>query len=156
MEGVGQVLGGEPSVDVCIVGGGVIGCALARAILLRERSLRVCVIEKEPEPAMHQSGRNSGVVHAGYNQKPGTLKADFVVRGSRALRAYCRAHGVSVVEDGILVVASEPAEEATRSGRVTAISKGSATASSAQTRKYRWKVARVSADPPATERMIPR
>jgi (S)-2-hydroxyglutarate dehydrogenase len=113
VEGLGSVSFSDAPIDVCITGAGVIGCALARALLVREPRLCVRVLEKEPEPALHQSGRNSGVVHAGYNQKPGTQKAEFVVRGSRALRQYCREHGVGVVEDGILVVARTPEEEAT-------------------------------------------
>ena len=98
--------------DVIIVGGGVIGCATARAIALKRPSLSVCILEKEGDLARHQSGRNSGVVHAGYNQKPGTMKAKFVVDGSRRLRAFCRERGVSVIEDGILIV-GRTAQEAT-------------------------------------------
>ncbi len=90
--------------DVIIVGGGVIGCATARAIALEHPTLSVCILEKEGDLALHQSGRNSGVVHAGYNQKPGSMKAQFVVEGSRRLRAFCRERGVAVVEDGILIV----------------------------------------------------
>jgi L-2-hydroxyglutarate oxidase len=99
--------------DVVIIGGGVIGCGTARALALRQSGLKICLLEKEPELALHQSGRNSGVVHVGYNQKPGTLKARFVVEGSRRLREYCRGRGVTVVEDGILVLARDSAEEAT-------------------------------------------
>lgn len=69
--------------DVIVIGGGVIGCAVARATLLQQPGLRVCLIEKESGLGEHQSGRNSGVVHVGYNQKPGSLKAKFVVEGSR-------------------------------------------------------------------------
>ena len=104
---------GADSVDVCIIGGGVVGCGTARALLLREASLRVCLLEKESGVAQHQSGRNSGVVHAGYNQKPGTMKAKFVVEGSRRLRQYCRERDVALVEDGILVLARTAAEEET-------------------------------------------
>jgi len=75
--------------------------------------LRVCLLEKEDGLAKHQSGRNSGVVHVGYNQKPGTLKAKFVVEGSRRLRAYCKEHSVPMNQDGILVLARNEAEEAT-------------------------------------------
>jgi (S)-2-hydroxyglutarate dehydrogenase len=82
-------------------------------LLLREPSLKVCLLEKEDEPARHQSGRNSGVVHAGYNQKPGTLKARFVVEGSRRLRQFCRERGVPIVEDGILVLARTLEQEKT-------------------------------------------
>ncbi|MBI3611407.1 MAG: L-2-hydroxyglutarate oxidase [Nitrospirae bacterium] len=98
------------SVDVLVAGGGVIGCAVARALLLHQPGLKLGILEKEPELAMHQSGRNSGVVHVGYNQKPGTLKARFVVEGSRRLREFCKAHHVPVVEDGILIVAKTERE----------------------------------------------
>jgi L-2-hydroxyglutarate oxidase LhgO len=90
--------------DVVIVGGGVIGCATARALALRNPSWSLCIVEKEAELALHQSARNSGVVHAGYNQKPGSLKARFVVEGSKRLRAYCRERGIALIEDGILIV----------------------------------------------------
>ena len=71
----------EPA-DLVIIWGGVVGCAVARAVLLCTPQLKVRLIEKEPALAAHQSGRNSGVVHVGYNQKPGTLEAQFVVDGS--------------------------------------------------------------------------
>jgi L-2-hydroxyglutarate oxidase len=95
--------------DLVIVGGGVIGAAVARAASLKH-GWSICVIEKEPELALHQSGRNSGVVHAGYNPKPGSLKAKFIVEGSRRVREFCRAKGVACVEDGILVVGSRAQE----------------------------------------------
>ena len=98
--------------DVIVVGTGVIGCAVARAILQEQPNLRVCLIEKERAPALHQSGRNSGVIHVGYNQKPGTLKARFVVEGSRQSRAFCREYNIPITEGGILVVA-------TKAGRAT-------------------------------------
>lgn len=71
------------------------------------------VLEKEAEPARHQSGRNSGVIHAGYNLKPGTLKAKYCVEGSRQLRDYCRERGIPMVEGGILVVARREEERRT-------------------------------------------
>jgi L-2-hydroxyglutarate oxidase len=98
--------------DLAVVGGGVIGAATVRACLQKHRGLKACLIEREPELARHQSGRNSGVVHVGYNQKPGTVKARFVVEGSRRLRQYCREHNVALVEDGILIVAKDEREVA--------------------------------------------
>jgi L-2-hydroxyglutarate oxidase len=100
--------------DVVIVGGGVIGCATARALAMRNPSWSLCIVEKEADLALHQSGRNSGVVHAGYNQKPGSLKARFVVEGSKRLRAYCRERGIALVEDGILIVGKGPQETTLR------------------------------------------
>lgn len=98
--------------DLAVVGGGVIGVATIRACLQKHRGLKACLIERESELARHQSGRNSGVVHVGYNQKPGTVKARFVVEGSRRLRQYCRERKVSLVEDGILIVARDESEVA--------------------------------------------
>lgn len=62
-------------VDVAIIGAGIVGLATAREIGLRYPSKRVCVIEKEAEPAAHQTGHNSGVIHAGIYYKPGSLMA---------------------------------------------------------------------------------
>ena len=96
-----------PAADVAIVGAGALGASVARH--LAARGLRPIVLEKEPAPALHQSGRNSGVIHAGYNVKPGTLKARFCVEGNRRLRAYCEERGVAMRAGGILVVArTEP------------------------------------------------
>src|SRR6185436_19390187 len=69
--------------------------------------------EKESGPAQHQSGRNSGVIHAGYNLKPGSLKAKYCVEGSRRLRAYCRERGIPMNQGGILILARTEAERAT-------------------------------------------
>jgi L-2-hydroxyglutarate oxidase len=75
--------------------------------------VRVTLLEKESGPAQHQSGRNSGVIHAGYNLKPGSLKAKYCVEGSRALRQYCRERGIPMEQGGILIVARTDAERAT-------------------------------------------
>lgn len=96
---------------MAVVGAGVVGCAAARALALRGE--RVLVLEKERGPALHQSGRNSGVLHAGFSYKPGSLKARFAVEGSRALRAYARERGVPMQEVGKLVVARRDADAAT-------------------------------------------
>ena len=89
----------------------VIGASAA--LHLARTGARVVVLEKEAGPARHQSGRNSGVIHAGYNLKPGTLKAKYCVEGSRRLRAYCREREIPMVEGGILIVARTEAERAT-------------------------------------------
>lgn len=94
--------------DVVVVGAGVVGVAAARALAFRGR--RVVVVEKEPGPAYHQSGRNSGVLHAGYNLKPGSLKARFCVQGNRQARAYCEEKGLPLHSGGVLVVARTEAE----------------------------------------------
>ena len=96
--------------DVAIVGGGCVGCSIARH--LAERSdLDVCIVEKEYRLASHQSGRNSGVLHPGFNYPPGSLKARFATEGTAAMKAYCAENGVPVEEVGVLVVATDDAEE---------------------------------------------
>ncbi len=97
--------------DVIVIGAGAIGASTA--LHLAQRGVQVLVVEKEAEPALHQSGRNSGVIHAGYNLRPGSLKAKFCVEGSRRLRAFCRERGVPMRQGGILVVSQTEAEGAT-------------------------------------------
>jgi (S)-2-hydroxyglutarate dehydrogenase len=92
-----------PEVEVAVIGAGAVG--VSTALHLARQGVDVMVLEKEAGPAMHQSGRNSGVIHAGYNLKPGSVKAEFCVRGNRELREYCAERGVPVREGGILVVA---------------------------------------------------
>jgi len=87
-----------------------VGCAVARA--LAARGERVLVLEKEPRLAMHQSGRNSGVLHAGMTYAPGSRKAAYCVAGRRAALSFARAHGVAAREVGKLVVAQHEAEVA--------------------------------------------
>ena len=100
-----------PSPDVIVIGAGAIGASAA--LHLARRGVRVVLLEKEAAPALHQSGRNSGVIHAGYNLKPGSIKARYCVEGSRQLRAYCREHGIPMTEGGILIVARTEAERGT-------------------------------------------
>ena len=99
------------SPDVIVIGAGAIGASAA--LHLARAGARVTLLEKEKGPAQHQSGRNSGVIHAGYNLKPGSLKAKYCVEGSRALRQYCRERGIAMEQGGILIVARSDAERAT-------------------------------------------
>jgi len=94
--------------SVAVVGAGIIGLAAARA--LTARGDEVTVFEKEQQPARHQTGRNSGVVHSGLYYTPGSLKARMAVAGNRSMLGYARAHGVANERCGKLVVAVEPAE----------------------------------------------
>jgi L-2-hydroxyglutarate oxidase len=91
--------------DIAIVGGGIVGCALARE--LAGRFKRVLLIEKEASVAQHTSGRNSGVVHSGFNPHPGTLKAKFCVEGSREIRRFCAERKIPCEQVGTFVVATE-------------------------------------------------
>ena len=90
------------------MGAGAIGASAA--LHLARQGASVLILEKESGPAQHQSGRNSGVIHSGYNLKPGSLKAKYCVEGSKQLREYCKERGVAVAEGGILIVARSQAE----------------------------------------------
>ncbi|MFJ6080595.1 L-2-hydroxyglutarate oxidase [Streptomyces sp. NPDC092369] len=88
-----------------VVGAGIVGLATAREIALSRPGTRVVVFEKEPEVSRHQTGHNSGVVHAGLYYPPGSLKADLCVRGVALLREYCQDRQLPYREVGKLVVA---------------------------------------------------
>lgn len=96
-------------IDVAVVGGGIVGLATARALQL-EGVERVTVLEAEPEVGLHQTGRNSGVVHSGLYYRPGSVKARTCSRGRRALYRFCRTHGIDHRRTGKLVVATVPEE----------------------------------------------
>jgi L-2-hydroxyglutarate oxidase LhgO len=91
--------------DLLVIGGGILGLATAREMLMRRPGLRVLVVEREPELAAHQTGHNSGVVHAGLYYTPGSLKARLCREGKVALEAYCAERGIEVQRVGKLVVA---------------------------------------------------
>ncbi|MEZ6017334.1 MAG: L-2-hydroxyglutarate oxidase [Planctomycetota bacterium] len=95
---------------VVVIGGGIVGLATARELLERHPRLRVSVLEKEPELALHQTGRNSGVVHSGLYYKPGSLKAETCRRGKRLLEDFCRENGVAHERCGKVVVATREDE----------------------------------------------
>lgn len=88
-----------------VVGGGILGLAIAREIALRRPDAPVTVLEKEDRLASHQTGHNSGVVHAGIYYRPGSLKAALCTRGRSLLREYCADRSLPYVESGKLVVA---------------------------------------------------
>ncbi|MEW9553772.1 L-2-hydroxyglutarate oxidase [Nonomuraea sp. NPDC050783] len=94
-----------------IVGAGIVGLAVARE-LAATRGAEVTVLEKEDGVAAHQTGHNSGVVHAGIYYPPGSLKARLCREGVALLKEYCAEHGLPYEEVGKLVVASTRAERA--------------------------------------------
>ncbi len=96
--------------DIAVVGGGIVGLATARALLARRPGLRLVVLEQEPGLALHQSGHNSGVVHAGLYYAPGSLKARLCREGRLELETYCRDRDIPLDHVGKLVVALTPAE----------------------------------------------
>jgi L-2-hydroxyglutarate oxidase len=96
--------------DHLVIGGGIVGLAVARELLLRKPGISVCVLEKEDGPGRHQSTHNSGVLHCGLYYKPGSLKARLAVRGIRLMTDFCREHGVAHEICGKVVVATDEAE----------------------------------------------
>jgi (S)-2-hydroxyglutarate dehydrogenase len=96
--------------DCVIVGGGIVGLAVAMKLLQRKNDCRVAVIEKEKEFGLHQTGHNSGVIHSGIYYKPGSLKAHLCVEGANQLIRFCVEQGVPHEICGKIVVACEPAE----------------------------------------------
>jgi len=97
--------------DVVVVGGGCVGVSTAYHLAGGTTDLDVAVVEKEHHLAAHQSGRNSGVLHPGFNYEPGTRKAEFAVEGTRRTKAFCDEHGVPCEEVGVVVAARSAAEE---------------------------------------------
>lgn len=91
--------------SVGVIGGGILGMAVARRLLQVRPDLRVTVLEKEDRLAAHQTGRNSGVVHAGIYYAPGSLKAQLCRRGVGLLREFCESNGISYDTCGKVIVA---------------------------------------------------
>jgi len=94
--------------DVAVIGGGIVGLALADAWLAAHPGSSVVVFDKEERLAEHASGRNSGVLHAGFYYAPDSLKAQLTRRGNQLLRAFCAEHDVPVRETGKVVVTTTP------------------------------------------------
>ncbi|MBC2689116.1 L-2-hydroxyglutarate oxidase [Pseudomonas kielensis] len=96
--------------DYCIIGGGIVGLATAMALLERQPGASLLILEKEAVLAQHQTGHNSGVIHAGIYYAPGSLKADLCKRGAEATKAFCTEHRIKFDVCGKLLVASTPLE----------------------------------------------
>ncbi|MFE5191003.1 L-2-hydroxyglutarate oxidase [Streptomyces sp. NPDC056628] len=92
--------------DVLVVGGGIVGLATAYAVTRAAPGTRVIVLEKEPGPARHQTGRNSGVIHSGVYYRPGSLKARYAVGGAAEMVKFCAEYGVAHAVTGKLIVAT--------------------------------------------------
>ena len=112
--------------DLVVVGAGIIGLAVAREALRRRPGASVAVLEREAEVGFHQTGHNSGVIHAGIYYRPGSLKARLCVEGARELYEFCEEHGIQAEACGKLIVATEEGElprldELERRGRENAV-----------------------------------
>uniref|UniRef100_A0A8C2C5N2 L-2-hydroxyglutarate dehydrogenase, mitochondrial n=1 Tax=Cyprinus carpio TaxID=7962 RepID=A0A8C2C5N2_CYPCA len=98
------------SFDVAVIGGGIVGLASARELILRHPNLTFTLLEKEKELSLHQTGHNSGVIHSGIYYTPGSLKAQLCVRGAMLTYQYCQKKGVPYKKCGKLIVAVEREE----------------------------------------------
>ena len=96
--------------DIAVVGGGIVGLATTRELLLRFPKVRVANVEKEAVWSKHQTGHNSGVIHSGIYYKPGSLKAKLCVEGRKLAWQYCEAKGIEYRQVGKLIVATDESE----------------------------------------------
>lgn len=99
-----------PDTDIAIVGGGIVGLATALALSEKRSGAAITVLEKESDVARHQTGHNSGVIHAGIYYKPGSHKARLCVEGARLLTEFCDTHGIRYERCGKVIVATDAAE----------------------------------------------
>lgn len=100
----------ETQSDYLIIGAGIIGLAIARELKKQFPQKSITIIEKEPDVALHSSGRNSGVLHAGFYYTANSLKAKFTREGNAAMREYCYANNCRINECKKLVVATDESE----------------------------------------------
>jgi len=96
--------------DYLIAGAGIIGMTIAHELLKDNPELHIAIIDKEADVAMHASGRNSGVLHAGFYYTADSLKARFTVEGNRLMKAFCQANNIPVRQTRKLVVAKDETE----------------------------------------------
>ncbi|HSC85365.1 MAG TPA: FAD-dependent oxidoreductase, partial [Pseudomonas sp.] len=96
--------------DFIIIGGGILGMSTAMQLQRTYPDSRMLLLEKESAPARHQTGHNSGVIHAGVYYTPGSLKAKFCLAGNRATKAFCDEQGIAYQVPGKLLVATNELE----------------------------------------------
>lgn len=101
---------GNGRLDVAVVGGGIVGLATARELLIRHPDLKLAVLEKEQRLSSHQTSHNSGVIHSGIYYAPGSLKARLCVRGRHLLTRYLDERGIPYDRCGKVIVATKEGE----------------------------------------------
>lgn len=102
--------GSTSDFDYCVIGGGIVGLATALVLSRREAGARIVLLEKEGELAAHQTGHNSGVIHAGVYYQPGSLKARLCREGAEATKAFCTSRNIPFETCGKLLVATSDLE----------------------------------------------
>jgi L-2-hydroxyglutarate oxidase len=112
--------------DLAVVGGGIVGLAVARELSARNPRASLCVLERETEIGRHQTGHNSGVIHAGVYYVPGSLKARLCVEGAREMYEYCEQRAIAHERCGKVIVATDSSElgrldELERRGRANGV-----------------------------------
>ncbi|MDQ2621528.1 MAG: L-2-hydroxyglutarate oxidase, partial [Actinomycetota bacterium] len=96
--------------DIAVVGGGILGLAVARELLIRHPDLDLCLLEAEDRIGSHQTSHNSGVIHAGVYYEPGSLRARLCVEGAILMESFCIEHGIPWRHAGKLIVATHERE----------------------------------------------
>jgi L-2-hydroxyglutarate oxidase LhgO len=146
--------------DFLVIGGGVIGLSIARDLRRRWPSARIILIEKESSCGAHASGRNSGVLHAGFYYSPDSLKAKFTRLGNERLTAYCEEKRIPLNKCGKLVVAKdasdlESLDELFRRGQANGIALQDLTEAEAKTIEPRVKTYQRALFSPSTSTVNP-
>jgi (S)-2-hydroxyglutarate dehydrogenase len=146
--------------DFLVIGGGVIGLSIARELRRRFSDASVHLLEKEADCGLHASGRNSGVLHAGFYYSPDSLKAKLTWNGNRILTAYCEDKGIALNKCGKLVVARDHSEHAgldelLRRGRANGIPLENISEKEAKTIEPRVKTCERALFSPATSTVDP-
>lgn len=96
--------------DIIIIGAGIVGLATAWGLRKKQPGLRITIIEKEDQPGQHQTGHNSGVIHAGIYYAPGSLKSRLCKAGAQQTKQFCEENGINFDVCGKLIVATDPSE----------------------------------------------
>jgi L-2-hydroxyglutarate oxidase len=104
--------------DYCVIGGGIVGLAAGMELLNKRPGASLIILEQENALAQHQTGRNSGVIHAGIYYQPGSLKAQLCRRGALATKTFCQQHAIPYEVCGKLLVATNPLEAGRMKGLI--------------------------------------
>lgn len=146
--------------DLLVIGGGIVGLSVAREWKARQPDSKVVLLEKETSCGLHASGRNSGVIHAGFYYSADSLKAKLTRQGNEQLTAYCESRKISLNRCGKLVLAKGPEElpaleELLRRGRANGVDLREVSAEEARRLEPRAKTYQKALFSPATSSVDP-